>query len=147
MYNLNDEIQNNDIETYCKKIDFLLRCLSVHVNQIMSLTQDYVNYLNRNDDQNFPKKRRYFELVDVKTDYAECINEIRDALNNEEKALGESKIAHYRHQLVAQIAKSIHMSQRWSKVLVMFQSSCDEKFIGLWRESMQRFERMDYIHY
>jgi hypothetical protein len=147
MHNVNNETPSNDKDMHCHKIEFLFCCLTVHVSQIMALTQKYIDHLGDIDDQEFPNKKLFFELIEVKADYAECVLSLRNVLRDEMTPIDENKIAYYRHYLVTQVAKNIQASKRWSRLLQMYKSTRDDKFVSLWCESMKGFEQLSYLSY
>lgn len=146
MDNVNDEHENINFKAHYHKIKLLFCFLSVHAQQIMALTEQYVDSLNNSDDQSVSNKARFFHLIEVKADYAECIDELRAALNDEFMALEQDKIAYLRHHLVIQITQEIKAAKRWSRLLLMHQPGSDDKFINLWRKSMVQFEQMSYLN-
>lgn len=147
MNNVNADTLMTDLDAQYNKIELLFTFLSVHVNQIMALTENYINQIQLEDGEAIYGKKRFFELIEVKADYAECVINLKNVLGDEALETNECKISLYRHQLVTQIARGINSSKRWSRLLLMYQNNNDDKYIGLWRESMKRFEKMAYLDF
>lgn len=147
MSNVNADTLMTDLDAQYNKIELLFCFLSIHVNQIMALTDNYINQIQLEDGETINGKKRFFELIEVKADYAECVINLKNVLGDEALETNECKISLYRHQLVTQIARGINSSKRWSRLLLMYQNNNNDKYIGLWRESMKRFEQMAYLDF
>ena len=96
----------SEINAICSRIDFLLCCLVIHSNQIMGLTENYIDYLAQpTKDIFFPEKKQLFKIFSVIADYVHCIGSLRHALTDDtEDSEAKIRIHCYRHTLVLQIA-------------------------------------------
>jgi hypothetical protein len=145
MHNLKQEITDKDMDKFCNKIEFLFCCLAIHTGQINTITERYINNLDNIDSQEISEKQQFFDLIQVKADLIECILTLRGELSNEMMKLNEDKIDYYRHYLVTKVAKNMKESKRWSRLLLMYSSTREDKFIKVWYESMKRFEQLSYL--
>lgn len=143
---------DDDAMVLCRKIDFMFNSMLIHLAQLFSITENYVNKLAivENSDEAH-SKHDFFQLIASREDYGYCVNSIRTLLkseaNNSEVAISPDLIACYQHRLVLQVARDIKSARRWHRLIQMYSTSRSENnlIIKKWHHVINMLLELDFL--
>ncbi|MGY6278332.1 hypothetical protein [Methylomonas sp. MgM2] len=143
---------DDDDRVLRQKLDFMLNAMLIHLAQFFSITESYVNKLEKIENSNEAhKKHDLFLLIASGEDYSYCVNTIRillkPATTNSEAVISPEIIASYQHRLVLQVARDIKSAKRWCRLLEMYSSSRTQNnlIIKKWNHAIQMISELDFL--
>ncbi|WAR44611.1 hypothetical protein [Methylomonas rapida] len=147
---LGDNSIDDDTMILCRKIEFMLNAMAIHISHFFSITENYVSQLANVETLNVSNKRDLFRLISVKDDYAYCVNSIRTLLRNDGNDLVKSipgcLMDCYKHELSLKVARDINSAKKYLKLLEMYSAPSRKYLIAKkWRHAMNELKNLDYL--